>query len=165
MGGITVFGHSMGALLVTEALRQLRIAGKDKIIERLNQVVLAAPDIDLDLFRRQMEVIGPVDPPLTLLVSADDRALLISSRIGGLRMRIGRRGFRDAGLRQIAAANRIQVIDISTLTAPDLPQHNRYLRLITVFAPLRETRNSSVGVGLTNEWPRAQFVQRLGHGP
>lgn len=46
----------MGAWLTVEALRQLRLARNDAAINRLN-VILAAPDIDVDVFRSQMEVI------------------------------------------------------------------------------------------------------------
>jgi Alpha/beta hydrolase of unknown function (DUF900) len=35
----------MGAWLTVEALRQLRLSGKDRVIERLHHVALAAPDI------------------------------------------------------------------------------------------------------------------------
>ena len=102
VGKITVFGHSMGAWLTVEALRQLRLTGQDAVIGRLNGVVLAAPDIDVDVFRRQMEVIGPLDPPLTLLVSRDDRALKISSRIAGSRDRIGARDVNDPQVQVLA---------------------------------------------------------------
>ncbi|WP_206456460.1 alpha/beta hydrolase, partial [Aurantimonas marina] len=137
VGKITLFGHSMGAWLTAEALRQLRLTGQDAIIDRLNGVVLAAPDIDVDVFRRQMEVIGPLDPPMTLLVSKDDRALMASSRIAGSRDRIGTRDVNDPQVQALAGANNIQVIDISDVLALDGTNHNRFVGLVTVFPRLQ----------------------------
>ncbi|MGO8411564.1 alpha/beta hydrolase, partial [Rhizobium ruizarguesonis] len=59
IGTITVFAHSMGGWLTVEALRQLRLSGQDDVFNRLT-VVLAAPDIDVDVFQAQMQVIGPM---------------------------------------------------------------------------------------------------------
>lgn len=71
----------MGGWLVMEALRQLRFEGRNDVLSKL-QVVLAAPDIDADVFRKQIEVVGRLNPPLTILVSKDDRALKASSILG-----------------------------------------------------------------------------------
>ncbi len=138
VGKITVFGHSMGAWLATEALRQLRLTGQDAVIDRLNGVVLAAPDIDIDVFRRQMEVIGPLDPPMTLLVSKDDRALMASSRIAGSRERIGTRDVNDPQVQALAGAHSIRLIDISEVSALDGTNHNRFVGLVTVLPRLGE---------------------------
>lgn len=43
----------MGARLTMETLVQLRLAGRDDVLDRI-EVILAAPDIDIDLFRAQM---------------------------------------------------------------------------------------------------------------
>src|SRR5258705_6606030 len=72
---IVVVAHSMGAMLTVDALRQLRIEGKDRVIARLGRVVLAAPDINAKMFRAQVQAIGPLKPPLLVLVSKDDGAL------------------------------------------------------------------------------------------
>ncbi len=138
IGRITLFGHSMGAMLVTEALRQLRLTGRERVIERLENVVLAAPDIDIDVFRAQMEIIGPLDPPMTLLVAPDDRALDVSARLAGSRIRLGAREVRDPQVQALAAANGIQVIDISDVSSPDATKHSRFVGLATVFPRLRD---------------------------
>jgi esterase/lipase superfamily enzyme len=79
VGEIGLVGHSMRAWLTVEALRQLRLSGKDRVIERLHHVALAAPDIDVNVFRSQMAIIGRLNPPMKLLVSKDDQALSISA--------------------------------------------------------------------------------------
>lgn len=141
VGRITVFGHSMGAMLVTEALRQLRLTGQDKTIERLADVVLAAPDIDIDVFQTQMKIIGPLEPPLTLLVAPDDRALRISARLTGSRSRLGTRDVQDPQVQTLAATNGIRVIDISDVSSPGATKHNRFVALATVFPRMRGEGN------------------------
>ncbi|MFL5205420.1 MAG: alpha/beta hydrolase, partial [Microvirga sp.] len=51
-GRIHIVAHSMGTLLTLETLRMLRASGGENAMERIGAVVLAAPDIDIDLFAR-----------------------------------------------------------------------------------------------------------------
>src|SRR5262245_7398051 len=83
VGEIMVVAHSMGCMVTAEALRELRTSRRDRVIARLGRIVLAAPDIDVDVFQSQVQAIGPLNPPLTVLVSKDDAALKLSSLIGG----------------------------------------------------------------------------------
>lgn len=140
VGDITLFGHSMGGWLVAEALRQLRLSGQDKVIDRLENVVLAAPDIDIDVFRRQMQTIGALNPPMTLLVSPDDRVLKLSQRLAGSRPRVGTHDANDPRVHALAAANGIRVIDISNVDALDPSNHNRFAALMNVLP--RATRST-----------------------
>jgi esterase/lipase superfamily enzyme len=130
IGDITVVGHSMGAWLTAEALRQLRLTGKDAVIKRL-YVVLAAPDIDVDVFLAQMAIIGPLSPPLAILVSRDDVALSFSERLAGQHRRLGALDVYDPRVVDAARRANVQVIDISNLEAPDVFKHNRFIALAT----------------------------------
>lgn len=123
---VAVIGHSMGAWLVMEALRQLRLQGRDDIIARL-QVGLAAPDIDVDVFRAQAAVVGRLSPPLTVLVSADDRALAASSRLAGGKPRLGLARADDPVIQDIARQGGMRIIDITTLPASDAFNHDRFI--------------------------------------
>jgi len=144
VGNITLFGHSMGGWLVVESLRQLRIAGQDRVIERLGDVVLAAPDIDIDVFHRQVQTIGALQPPMTLLVSPDDRALRLSKRLAGSRNRVGLTDASDPRVQALAAANGIQVVDISSVEALDGSRHNRFAALAKVIPRMTNARFSSL---------------------
>lgn len=144
IGNITLFGHSMGGWLVAEALRQLRLSGQDQVIDRLENVVLAAPDIDIDVFRRQMQTIGALNPPITLLVSPDDRALKLSERLAGSRGRVGTRDANDPRVQALAAANGIRVIDISNVEALDKTKHNRFAALMKVLPRATKTPFASL---------------------
>jgi hypothetical protein len=71
VSAILVVAHSMGAMLTVDALLQLRIEGINRVIARLGGVLLAAPDINAQTFRDQVTAIGPLKPPLLVLVSKD----------------------------------------------------------------------------------------------
>ena len=51
---IDIIAHSMGNWLAMETLRQLAIAGNRDLNGKLGYVVLASPDIDVDIFKKQM---------------------------------------------------------------------------------------------------------------
>ncbi len=106
--GIVVVGHSMGAVVVMEALRTLAIGKRHSVLKRINGVLLAAADIDPDLFRSQVDDIDDLPQPFTIVVSRRDRALDISRRLAGGAPRIGS-GFDIAFLQN----KNIQVLDIS----------------------------------------------------
>jgi esterase/lipase superfamily enzyme len=124
---VTLVGHSMGAWLVMETLRQLRLEERDEVIKRF-QVGLAAPDIDADVFRAQVSVVGPLSPPLTVLVSTDDRALAVSSRLAGDRPRVGGLNVADPLMQEVARREGIRFVDISSVEASDGFNHDRFVQ-------------------------------------
>src|SRR5215831_18910422 len=138
VGDVTVIAHSMGAWLTVEALRQLRLAHDDAVISRL-RIVLAAPDIDVDVFRTQMAVIGPLSPPMTVLVSRDDIALSVSSHIAGDRPRLGMIDVDDPRVQEAAVKARLEIIDVSSVKAPDRLHHDRFASLAALYPRLAAT--------------------------
>ena len=72
---IDIVAHSMGTWVTMETLRQLAITGDRDLGGKLGDVVLASPDIDVDVFKSQMRRYGKPDKPFILLLSDDDRAL------------------------------------------------------------------------------------------
>ncbi|WP_244554307.1 MULTISPECIES: alpha/beta hydrolase [Agrobacterium] len=125
---IVLFGHSMGGFLSMEVARQLKLQGHDDVLAKL-QIVLAAPDIDVDVFKSQLKDIGRIPNPVTLLVSKSDNALSISSFVGGERPRIGLLDINDPVIQQTAKAEHLTVIDISSLQSSDGLGHDRYASL------------------------------------
>lgn len=141
---IAVLGHSMGAALVAESVRQLRLTGDRATVAKL-QVVLAAPDIDVDVFRSQLEVIGPLQPPMTVLVSPGDRALLISRIVSSERERIGSLDVSDPRVREAALKAHVDIVDISELPATDQFNHDRYVQLAALYSRLQDDRRRGRG--------------------
>lgn len=132
---IILFGHSMGGFLVMETVRQLKLEHRDDVIAKL-AVILAAPDIDVDVFRSQLKDIGRMPLPISLLVSKDDRALVASSFIAGERPRVGRLDIDDPVIEEAALKERLRVIDITSIQASDGLGHDRYASLAKFGAQL-----------------------------
>jgi esterase/lipase superfamily enzyme len=85
---VTVLCHSMGCFLTLEALHsRARHAGK--IGDKVKNVLLVAPDVDINLFRTQMREMGSGRPRFALFLSQDDGALKLSKSIGGGITRLG----------------------------------------------------------------------------
>lgn len=118
---IDIVAHSMGNWLTMEALRQIVIANDRMITDTLGDVVLASPDIDVDVFKSQLKRIGQRERPFFVLVSRDDRALLLSSIIAGNRPRVG-----DYDKDEDIAALGVVVIDVSSLSSGDRLNHARF---------------------------------------
>ena len=136
-GQVRVLAHSMGARVMMEALRQLRLQGRTDVLDRLD-VILAAPDIDVDVFRQQAAVIGPMRAPITVLVASDDRALAVSSQLSARRQRVGAIDLRDPRVQQAVSASGVRVIDISSLQADSLA-HSRFVDLIALYPQLQQS--------------------------
>ena len=138
VGEIMVVAHSMGGMLTAEALRELRIQRRDGVIARLSRVVLAAPDIDVDVFRSQVQTIGPLKPALLVLVSKDDTALKLSNVIGGSRARAGALDVENPLVQEAALKAKVQVVDISQLQSQDGSlHHDRFVSLAALYPQLR----------------------------
>ena len=131
---ITVVAHSMGGMLTVAALRQLRIEGKDRVIARLSRVVLAAPDINARSFRAQVQDIGPLEPPLLVLVSKDDGALQASSFLDGGIARAGDIDVNDPVVREAALKEKVQVVDISRLAKHDDLGHDQFVSVAVLYS-------------------------------
>ncbi len=87
VGRVHILAHSLGTWLTMEALRERAIAGSPDLGGKLGNVMLAAPDIDLSVFREQ---IGHLDTShISVLVSSKDKALSLSRWLAGDRPRVG----------------------------------------------------------------------------
>lgn len=140
---VPVLAHSMGARLVMEALVQLRLAGRGDVLDRID-LVLAAPDIDIDLFRAQMATVGKLKHPITVLVSPDDPALKLSSRLAARHLRLGLANVRDPAIQSLALQTGTQIVDVTGLATDD-PIHRRYIGMISGEAGVR-TENLFTGL-------------------
>jgi esterase/lipase superfamily enzyme len=78
---VSVIAHSMGNLPLLNVLRDLGPALPDGV--RLNELILAAPDVDRDVFANMAASIRPYGRGITLYCSASDRAMGVSRRFAG----------------------------------------------------------------------------------
>lgn len=85
---VTILAHSMGTWLTMESLRQMGIRD-GRVAPKIKNVILASPDIDLDVFAKQFVELGENRPKFTIFVSQDDKALAVSRLISGDVSRLG----------------------------------------------------------------------------
>jgi esterase/lipase superfamily enzyme len=86
---IVVAGHSMGAFVVMEALRQKAIRNRPGGFAKIMTVILMAPDIDVGVFRRQARALADKDVSIYIFTSTRDRALRVSAVLRGSGNRLG----------------------------------------------------------------------------
>jgi esterase/lipase superfamily enzyme len=79
--GVSVIAHSMGNLPLLNVLRELGPALPAGV--RLREVILAAPDVDRDVFANLAAGIRPYGRGITLYCSSRDRAMSASRRFAG----------------------------------------------------------------------------------
>lgn len=122
---ITILAHSMGTWLTVEALRQMAIR-HGGIAPKITDVILASPDLDVDVFRQQIVDMGPNRPKFTVFVSKDDRALTLSRRISGNIDRLGQIDISNPVYRQGLERAGITVLDLSALQVGDGLNHSKF---------------------------------------
>ncbi|MBM3608776.1 MAG: alpha/beta fold hydrolase [Alphaproteobacteria bacterium] len=115
-GRIHLLAHSMGAWLTMESLRELAIGGEQRLNGRTGEVMLAAPDIDMGVFRQQMSRLGR-GVRVSVFASRGDRALHLSARIAGARPRLGAIDASRAADRQQLSQLGVRVYDISAFSS------------------------------------------------
>ncbi len=111
VGRIHILAHSLGTWLTMEALRERAIAGSPDLNGKLGNVMLAAPDIDLSVFREQIRHLDSAH--ISVLISAKDKALSLSSWLAGDRPRLGALNPRRASDRAALDKLGVKVYDLS----------------------------------------------------
>ncbi len=118
---VDVFAHSMGTFLAMEGFVEAANTGRLDPNGRIATVILASPDIDIDLFRSQLAQLPErFRRKMFLLVSADDGALRVSRLIAG---GVPRVGAADTGeLEQLG----VTVIDLSKIDDSSAGSHAKF---------------------------------------
>ena len=122
VGEITILAHSMGAWLATEALRQMAIRD-GRVAPKIRNVILAAPDLDVDVFAAQWRSLGDRPPQFTIFASRGDRALGLSRSIAGNAERLGRI---DPDAKPWLSQAGIEVIDLTGQESADIFRHAKF---------------------------------------
>ena len=132
---VHLVAHSMGNRALTSALRELAMERKDEC-PRFHEVVLTAPDIDADVFRRDLApaIIGAADR-VTLYASSNDEALIASRTVHGYR-RAGESGDK------VVVVPGVDTVDVSEVDT-SLIGHSYYGSNSTVLADLFELLQGS----------------------
>lgn len=120
---VTILAHSMGGWLAAEALRGVAMREKS-IPAKVKNVILASPDIDIDVFRRQFVEMGPKRPHFAILTSTRDKALEVSGWLAGGVDRVGGTDLKPYA--SVLEELGVSVIDTSAVATKDPLGHNTF---------------------------------------
>ncbi|MCC4245896.1 alpha/beta hydrolase [Stappia indica] len=133
---INVLAHSMGNWVLTETVRQIRISGKPLPAHKIGLMAMAAPDVDVDVFKAQLRRTGKPERPYVILISRDDRALQASSLLAGGE-RLGAYGDEEE-LAKLGAV----VVDLTEVKGDDAVNHGKFAQLAQVAPELGQALQS-----------------------
>jgi esterase/lipase superfamily enzyme len=150
---IDILAHSMGNWVAVEALRQIKVSGDLLPLSRIGSVVLAAPDIDIDVFKSQMRRIGKPRKPFFVVLSKNDSALSISSFLAGGKDRVGS----DRDVEELNELGAI-VIDLTNVSGKNASDHDKFAQLASIAPQIVSVLEQGVGTNQSSASPdqRAQ---------
>ncbi len=122
---VAILAHSMGTWLTMETLRQMAIRDGG-LPAKIHDVILASPDIDGDVFRRQITRLGAPRPRISLFVSRDDRALDLSKLIAGDVDRLGAIDPSVEPWKSTLEKENVHVFDLTDVKTPDRLNHGKF---------------------------------------
>ena len=122
---VTVLAHSMGNWLTLESLRQMAIRDR-RVAPKIRNVILAAPDVDIDLARAAFHDMGRDRPRLTLMVSGDDQALAVSRLVWGDSVRLGAIDPSAEPYRTELERENVAVLNLSSVKSDDPLNHGKF---------------------------------------
>lgn len=123
---VVILAHSMGSWPAVEAVRQIALRNGG-VPRKISNLILASPDLDVGVFRRQIDDMGPKRPQITLFTAQHDRALQLSRFIARGATRLGgidpeREDYRT----QFAGLSGLTVIDLTAVNAGDRINHDLF---------------------------------------
>ena len=127
VGKIDILAHSMGNFLALETLRQIALR-RGAIPAKIDDVMLAAPDVDVDLFEKDLADMGHPRPNFTLFASRDDKALALSGWIWGSDARLGAIDPKAEPYKSQLAAEHVNVFDLTDIKSSDAANHSKFVQ-------------------------------------
>lgn len=136
---VNLMAHSMGNWVTVEALRQIKMTGGLPQTSKFGQLILAAPDIDIDVFKAQMRRFGKPKKPFIIVLSKDDKALGLSNFLAGGQARLGA----DADAAELTELGAL-VIDMTEVKALDSSNHGKFAQLAVIAPQLQQALERGV---------------------
>ncbi len=135
-----------------EGLTSRRLAAA--LPAKIENVMLAAPDVDFDVFQRQIKEIGAVSSRFFVFVSRDDEALAVSRRVWSDKSRLGGVNPESAPYRQDLQDENIRWLDLTGVTSDDPLRHGTFAQSPEIVRMIGERlaggqvlSNANAGVG------------------
>ncbi|HEY0145609.1 MAG TPA: alpha/beta hydrolase [Methylovirgula sp.] len=136
---VNILAHSMGNWVFVEAMRQIKMQGGLKHPEKIGLVLLAAPDIDIDVFKSDLRAYGKPKKPYYIVLSKDDKALALSKFLAGGKARVGD----DGNVQDLAKLGAV-VIDLTNVHGDDPSDHNKYAQIAAIAPQLEHVLQSGI---------------------
>jgi esterase/lipase superfamily enzyme len=133
---INIVAHSMGNWVTLEALREMALR-TGKIGAKVRNVMLVAPDVDVDVFRTEMQRMGKSRPRFFLFTSQDDGALAFSKTVWGGVQRIGAIDPAQEPYKSELAQENVQAFDLTKMKGD---AHGRAFEDITTVMTMLKDR-------------------------
>ncbi|MEO1744938.1 MAG: alpha/beta fold hydrolase [Pseudomonadota bacterium] len=149
---IILVAHSMGAMVLMEALREIGLEGDRDKLSKISTVVLAAPDIDIDVFEEQLSSLHPRPFPVLVFVSRRDPALRVSSRLRGRAPRVG-----DGSAIDRLARLGVDVIDLTDIKGSRRDEHTKFASSPFVINMIRQAEAVRASLDAAPDDPIALF--------
>jgi esterase/lipase superfamily enzyme len=125
VGEVSILAHSMGNWVTLESLTRMAIRN-GRVHPKIANVMLASPDVDVDVFRTQVREMASPRPKVTLFVSLNDRALALSRRIWGGAARLGAIDPDVEPYRSQVESEGITVLNLTKLRTGDPLNHGKF---------------------------------------
>jgi esterase/lipase superfamily enzyme len=123
---VVILAHSMGSWVAVEAVKQLALK-RGGTPRKITNLMLASPDLDIGVFRRQVQDMGDIRPRITLFVSQADKALRVSAVLSRGATRLGSVDLeQDVYREQLGDLAGVTVLDLTALKSGDRINHSAY---------------------------------------
>jgi esterase/lipase superfamily enzyme len=133
---IDLVAHSMGNWLAVETLRQARLRNHSPFVAKLRDVALIAPDIDIDVFRTELDAIGRLKNPITVVLNKHDLALATSQRLAGNVSRVGNYLIDNQRAQDAIKRYNLRVVDLSDVEGGDSIGHSTFIKALPALTHL-----------------------------
>jgi esterase/lipase superfamily enzyme len=162
---VLISAHSVGSLLTMEALGEVVARRGRSGLSHVAAIALMSPDIDIDVFRRQVEKIAPLPQPFVVFTSTKDKALRFSAKLSSDQVRLGSLPdpivLDDLDITFIDTTAFAESGDLNHLTAVTSPEVLAFLREIGNVKDLLDgdvAVNSGVAAGTVDYFQNATEV-------
>ena len=154
---VRILAHSMGNWVTLEALRQMSIRNKG-LPPKIQNIMLAAPDVDFDVFRRQILTMEAKPSLFTVFISHDDEALAMSRRMWGNKPRLGAIDADAEPYRDQLSKEKITIVDLTNVESDDRLGHGKFAQSPAVVRSI----GARLAAGQTLSDGHAGVGQKLG---
>jgi len=163
--GLNIVAHSMGNLLTVEAMRQDQLLGGFNSSGKIRSIVLASPDIDAELFAKQLRPFPREARKFYVLISANDKALAVSRRIAGGVDRVGDEEGSELAELGVTVIDLTKIKDTSSLNHTKFANSPDIVQLIGQRMNEGDSFRTANNQGLARNLPAAaQLVTGAGDG-